>query len=307
MAKKPTTSRFPWYTSSFDLEGVGFGLLALVVAILLGTWVTLLGILFLIPVAVIILASRDATRTPPAISEAVLSPVDGVIVDISTVSTPRDLRWDEPDTKRIRIASSPFSINGVRAPMTGTVESFLIEPGAPAALSQDPDSADLREAFLLVSSEHGLVGTRIATGGLGPRLDIDLENGDGVRAGRKVGVRRLGGWCDVYVPQNVAINWETGMSVIGGETVLAKLTDVSDEGLVEKAPAAVEENVPDSTSEAVVAAEPAMPEKTAKVTDATVAEVATEEVKAEEPKSEPSEAAASVPKTTAKKAKPTDA
>ena len=232
MSKKSLSSRMPWYRAEFDLEGLGFGALALVLAIILGGLHWILGLIFLIIFAVIILASRDTERTSPSGADLVLSPNDGIIESVATVAPPRELRWDTPEVVRVRIASSPFSANGVRASMTGNVESFLIEPGAPATLAMDPDDANLREAYILISSENHAVGLRIATGGTGPRLDIDLEPADGVRAGRKIGVRRLGGWSDVYLPLGASVSFEPGMSVIGGETILSDLSAVSSSATV---------------------------------------------------------------------------
>lgn len=230
MSDKKSSNSLPvWYRTKFDLAGLGFGGLALLLAIIVGGipfigWI--LSIIFWIAVIGILFASRDSERTSPAGKSLVLSPCDGVISDIATVPPPREVRWDVHEVVRIRISSSPFSVNGIRSPITGNVESILEEEGAPAALATTADNSDLREAFFLVSGEDGVVGVRVATGGLGPRLDIDLEAGDGVRGGRKVGVRRLGGWCDVFLPLGSETTFEPGMTVVGGETIIADLATV---------------------------------------------------------------------------------
>lgn len=261
MAKKSLSSRMPWYRAEFDLEGLGFGGLALVLAIILGGLHWTLGFIALIACGVILLASRDTERTSPVEDDLVLSPCDGVIESVSAVSPPRELRWDTVEVVRVRISSSPFSVNGIRAAMTGNVDSFLIEPGAPSSLSTDPDNSDLREAFILIGKDKQAVGLRVATGGLGPRLDIDLETGDGVRAGRKIGVRRLGGWCDVFMPAGANVSLLPGMSVVGGETILSTLSDVSpsyDRSSVAQAPIVVEEPAPEAPVE--TSDEPVTPE-----------------------------------------------
>ena len=216
----------PWYRAQFDLEGLGFGGLALVLAILLGGIHWILMLIFFLVFIVVLLASRDTERTSPVGEDLVLSPCDGIIESVSSVLPPRELRWDTQEVVRVRISSSPFSVNGVRAPMTGNVDSYIVEPGAPSALSFDAENSDLREAFILTSNDKHAAGLRVATGGLGPRLDIDLEAGDGVRAGRKIGVRRLGGWTDVYLPGSAIVTMIEGMSVIGGESVLSDLSDL---------------------------------------------------------------------------------
>lgn len=262
MSKKDGKSTPPWFRARFDMEGLGFGALALVLAILSGAipWIGgLLSLFFWIAVVVIVFASRDVERTSPTGNHLVLSPCDGVVVSVSTTAPPRELRWDTPEVRRVRISSSPFSVNGMRSPITGNVESFLEEEGAPSALSLDADNSDLREAFVLFSGEFGVAGVRIATGGLGPRLDIDLEAGDGVRAGRKVGVRRLGGWCDIFLPLDAEITLESGMTVVGGETVLTSLEHADNDYVASPVESAVtppvsQNIVPDTAPDTVSAA-----------------------------------------------------
>lgn len=282
MAKKSLSVSMPWYRATFDLEGLGFGALALVLAIILGSVFWPLGLIFYLAFAVIILASRDCERTSPEGAGLVLSPCDGVIESVSEVSPPRELRWDQPEVVRIRIASSPFSINGMRAPITGNVESFLIEPGAPTALSMDSDNTDLKEAFILTSDEEKSVGLRIATGGLGPRLDIDLEAGDGVRAGRKIGVRRLGGWCDVYLPPGSSVSLLAGMTVIAGET---KLCDGA-VSAAETGPETDEYGLPVKPETATPAEEPVVEEVSEPVPEETSEEAAEPDIAPDVPDEE---------------------
>ena len=261
MAKKSLSSSMPWYRAEFDLEGLGFGGLALVLAIILGGLHWSLGFIAFMAFVVIMLASRDTERTSPVGETLVLSPCDGVIESVSAVSPPRELRWDTVEVLRVRISSSPFSVNGVRAPTSGNVDSFLIEPGAPSALSTDPDNSDLREAFVLIGKDDQAVGLRVATGGLGPRLDIELEAGDAVRGGRKVGVRRLGGWCDVFIPSDATVSLLPGMSVVGGETILSDLSALSPS--YERSSVATEPVIADAVPVTTVPNEPAPVEPTA--------------------------------------------
>ena len=264
MSKKESRSMPPWYRAKFDLEGLGFGGLALVLAIVT-SWIAFIGgiisLIFWIAFVAILFASRDAERTTPVGTILVTAPCDGVIVDVATVPPPRELRWDTPEVVRIRLSSSPFTVNGVRAPITGNIESILEEDGAPTALALEPDNSDLKEAFVLFSGEQAMAGIRVATGGLGPRLDFDIEAGDGVRGGRKIGVRRLGGWCDVFLPLGATVSLMPGMSVVGGETILTDLEGVdtdtapASEAAYEATPTLVPEDV-----EVTPAVEPAVDE-----------------------------------------------
>ena len=260
MAKKKLgQGRLPWMTSKFDLEGYAAGALALILAILLAgfSWIFLL--LGLLAFGLVFFATRDDKRTPPDDNSLILSPCDGIVSDISPVTPPRELRIDATEMQRVRIASSPFTVNGVRAPVTGTVATFLVEAGSPTAIATNPDNSELDEAFVHIRSDHGPIGVRVAAGGLGPRVDLDLEPDDGVRSGRKIGVRRLGGWCDIYIPLDLEIQARVGQSVIGGETPVAVTkrmqalpgpdakSDAADAEIVSEAPTAVSDEMPDTT------------------------------------------------------------
>ncbi|MEM6947927.1 MAG: hypothetical protein AAF486_07535, partial [Pseudomonadota bacterium] len=116
------------------------------------------------------------------------------------------------------------------------------------------DEAGLAQAFVTFSRGVVPLGVRVAAGGLGPRLDITAEAGDSVRVGRLIGVRRLGGWCDVWLPGNAGVAVWPGMTLKGAET---QLTRSSGEGAAAPAPEAEAEPFPmptldDLGSEAVL-------------------------------------------------------
>jgi phosphatidylserine decarboxylase len=84
-----------------------------------------------------------------------------------------------------------------------------------------PDRAGLSGIYVALESGARALGMRLATGGLGPRLELLSEPGDAVRLGRQIGILRLGGWCDLYVPEGARITAWPGQTLIGSETVLA--------------------------------------------------------------------------------------
>ena len=48
-----------------------------------------------------------------------------------------------------------------------------------------------------------------------------MVHGDVVRLGRSFGTRRLGGWCEVYLPADIRTHVWAGQTLTGGETVIA--------------------------------------------------------------------------------------
>jgi phosphatidylserine decarboxylase len=246
----------PWMTAGIDWEGVAAALGALLVALLLGAiW----GPLFWIGFAGVILAifaARWSHRTPPDMASGVVAPCDGVIVSIESVEPPSELRLNETRTTRIRIASAPTATNKLYTPIAGSLESLIVQAGEAGVLfAMRPDDDGLSIAYLTFESRGQQVGVRLATGGFGPRMELTTEAGDIVRLGRPFGTRRLGGWCDVYVPASVGRLVWPGQTVVGGETVFGRLKTQGDTELPSDSPEA-EDDVAETDEPLAIEAEP---------------------------------------------------
>jgi phosphatidylserine decarboxylase len=216
-------NRFPWLRSGFDLEGYVGALAAWLLAILLGwLWSPLFWIGFVAAV-VILFATRTAERTAPAGEDLIVAPCDGMVVSIGGATPPDELRLPTGSWTRVRVSVGPTKTNGLYALMDGGLDHIILETGDPAAFAATkPDRPGLSVAYVSLESGSRAIGMRAATGGLGPRLEINGEPGDAVRLGRNIGTLRLGGWCDIYVPADVDIMPAVGQTLIGSETVLGR-------------------------------------------------------------------------------------
>lgn len=218
--------RFPWLRGGFDLEGYVGALAALLVGILLGY---VLGILFwlgFIAAVVILFATRTAERTPPEAEDLIVTPTDGMVVSVGGATPPDELRLEGAEWTRVRVSIGPTQTNGIHAPMDGAIDHIIREVGDPAAFAaMKPDRPGLAVAFVSLQSGERAVGMRFATGGLGPRLEIDAEAGDAVRLGRNIGTLRLGGWCDLYLPAAVTVLPTPGQTLIASETILGRFDE----------------------------------------------------------------------------------
>lgn len=217
--------RWSWARTGFDAEGLVGALAAWLTGLLLGAIWGPLFWLGMILAVVILLGTRKQVRTPPDAANLVLSPCDGVVHSIEMVMPPSELRLPTGDRLRLRIASSPATTNPIYAPITGEVTSIILEdPNPSVVLAGNPMTPGLAVAHLKLESVGDAVGLMISTGGFGPRLDVSSEAGDAVRAGRVIGKRRLGGWCDVYLKPGARLLVSPGQSLIGAETVLCRLS-----------------------------------------------------------------------------------
>lgn len=246
-----------WTRIGFDLEGVVGALAAWLIGILLGS---LWGPLFWLGAGaaiLVLMATRSQNRTPPDVANLVVAPCDGLVHSIKLAVPPTELRIGGGERLRVRIASSPFSTNPLHAPITGEITSLILEEPNPSVLiATEPDMAGLAVAHIAFESLDDTIGCSIATGGFGPRLDVLSEVGDPVRIGRKVGKRRLGGWCDIYLSANARPLVRPGQTLIGAETVLCRLKLEDQPAMA----APIEREIETPTPEPTPVSEPAAPE-----------------------------------------------
>lgn len=277
MANDLEGRRAPWMRMAMDWEGVAAALGALLVGMLLGwLWDPLFWIGFAGAV-VAVFAARWSHRTAPDEPAAIVAPCDGIIVSVKRAEVPPELRLSDVYATRIRISTGPTATNKLYAPIAGVVQTLIHEVGENnVPFATGPTEHGLTEVYVTLESLGEEVGLRLATGGFGPRLDVTVDVGDSVRTGRVIGTRRLGGWCDVYVPSKVDETVWAGQTIIGGETILGRLSTPSDEDLFEAS--AVEAALP------TVEVEPDTSDDMDDIDDATVsdADAPEEAVKAED-------------------------
>ncbi len=207
------------------MEGWVGALAGILVGLLLSLLFWPLFLIGLIGAVIILFATRTAERSIPEQDDVMIAPCDGMVVEISGAVPPDELRLEGEGWTRIRMAASPFSSNGIYAPIAGAVDHVIRESGDQAALfASKVDAPGLAALFVSFEGGEQKTGIRIATGGFGPRLELQSEPGDAVRLGRTIGTRRLGGWSDIYVPVKSKLQVWPGQTVIGGETILAHFT-----------------------------------------------------------------------------------
>lgn len=231
MSDESERQSLPWLRTSFDWEAVAAAAGAFLAALLLGwIWAPLFWIGFAAMV-VALAAGRWSRRSPPDLAYGVVAPCDGVVVSVGYGDAPQALRLKGESLVRVRIASSPASTNKLYAPMAGGVEIVSLQQGEPSSpIAPKVEGDGLTRAYVTFESQGEQAGVALATGGLGPRIELSVEPGDVVRLGRSFGTRRLGGWCDVFLPADIRTHVWVGQTLTGGETVIAHFrSSVSDE------------------------------------------------------------------------------
>jgi len=203
----------------FVLPFATLALLAFVAAFKSGRpWLWFLSFLLLFLTLFFAYFFRDPTRQIPAGENLILSPADGKIVAIETVSEPLFLK---SPAQKISIFLSPLDVHINRTPASGKVDYFSYLPGKFLAAYEDKASTDNEQTAIGITSPYGKILFKQIAGVLARRIVCRLKLGQEVQAGEKFGMIRFGSRVDIFLPEGLELKVQKGDKVTGGETVMA--------------------------------------------------------------------------------------
>jgi phosphatidylserine decarboxylase len=167
---------------------------------------------------------RDPRRLTPVGEQWVVSPADGLVTYVGPSEAPSEFGLTGSFT-RISIFLSVFNVHVNRIPVTGRVERLHYHPGKFLSATLDKSShLNERQSVLLRDSEgRSFLVVQIA-GTIARRIVCDLEESQDVQLGQRFGIIRFGSRVDLYLPEGVAPLVSLGQTMVGGETILADLS-----------------------------------------------------------------------------------
>ena len=160
---------------------------------------------------------RDPERTIPQDAGAVVSPGDGKVTDVSTVTVAGRQQT------RLSIFLSVFNVHVNRSPITGVIRDIRYQRGQ-YLNAMNKTSAELNEQNIVTVEGDGqtVVFKQIA-GLLARRIVFHPKVGDRLERGQRVGLIKFGSRVDVVVDVSARVNVKVGDRVKGGASVLAYL------------------------------------------------------------------------------------
>ena len=199
-------------------DGYYYGFAFIAAAILLG-WLThpVWAIIPLLLASFFLWFFRDPDRAITAEPGAVVSPADGKITDVATVTTGSEKQL------RLSIFLSVFNVHVNRVPIGGVIRDIRYQRGK-FLDARSPDCADLNEQNIVTVEGQGqtVVFKQIA-GLLARRIVFNPKVGDRVERGQRIGLIKFGSRCDVFLDASARPNVKVGDRVKGGASVLAYL------------------------------------------------------------------------------------
>jgi len=160
---------------------------------------------------------RDPERTVPATAGAVVSPGDGKVTDISTLTTGNDKQL------RISIFLNVFNVHVNRSPISGTIRDVRYQRGKYLNAMNVASAEQNEQNVVTVESEGQKVVFKQIAGLLARRIVFYPKVGDRLERGQRVGLIKFGSRVDVLMDASARPNVKIGDQVKGGESVVAYL------------------------------------------------------------------------------------
>ncbi len=204
-------------------EGMIFGAIFFIITIILWHLFIPLGWLGFILTLWCFYFFRNPERVTPTRAGLIISPADGIVQMIQTVTPPKTLGLDGPRI-RISIFMNVFNVHVNRIPLEGTIKKIIYYPGKFLNASLDKASEDNERQSIVVQTEGKIqiAFTQIA-GLIARRIRCDVKEGQEVKTGQVFGLIRFGSRVDVFLPVDVNPLVCVGQKMTAGETVLADL------------------------------------------------------------------------------------
>ncbi len=168
---------------------------------------------------------RDPQRITPVDDYLVVSPADGIVTAIEEgADFPEELDSQSKKGTRVSIFLNVFNVHVNRIPVTGIVTKTSYRPGKFINASLDKSSKDNERQSVLINTVDGReVGLVQIAGLIARRIICNLNEGDQVKSGARYGIIKFGSRVDVFLPEGVKPSVLLGQTMIGGETVIARL------------------------------------------------------------------------------------
>jgi phosphatidylserine decarboxylase len=211
-------TQFPIAREGFPFIGCGALLTLFAKAVLGDGWVAFFALLTLFCTWFF----RDPHRVVPEGDGLLVSPADGVIVDISKI-------YDEQVIKgpaiRVSIFLNVFNVHITRVPVEGRVVDISYNPGRFFAANVPKASLENEQNSVILETPWGkkVIVTQIA-GFIARRIVCWIKKGAVMNCGERFGLIRFGSRVDIVFPVGVALRVSKGDRVCGGQTILGKLT-----------------------------------------------------------------------------------
>ncbi len=191
-------------------EGYKFLAIAILITIFLYFFSGFLGLVSLVLTAWVYYFFRDPERTSINDDNYLVSPADGLVVQVEEVGGPKELNLENKKFTKVGIFMNVFDCHVNRTPCDGKISEIIYKPGK--FLNASLDITNNQAQDIIVVQIAGLIARRIVCE---TSKDKDLKQGD------RIGMIRFGSRVDVFF-ENYTTLVKVNQKTVAGETLLAK-------------------------------------------------------------------------------------
>ena len=160
---------------------------------------------------------RDPEREIPQDLGAVVSPGDGKVTDVSTITLGNDKQL------RLSIFLNVFNVHVNRSPIAGVVRDVRYQRGKYLNAMNVVSAEQNEQNIVTVEGDGQKVVFKQIAGLLARRIVFYPKVGDRLERGQRVGLIKFGSRVDVLLDASAQVNVKVGDHVKGGSSVLAYL------------------------------------------------------------------------------------
>ena len=203
-------------------EGYKFLAISILLTFLVLFFSKFLGFVFLIITVWVYYFFRDPERFSINDDSFLVSPADGLIIDISEKSGPEELRLENTTFTKVSIFMNVFNCHVNRTPTSGTIQEIYYKPGKFVNASLDKASEENERNYFKIKSakdNEEIILVQIA-GLVARRIVCEVEQGQELKQGDRIGMIRFGSRVDMFF-KNKKVLAKIGQNVIAGESLIA--------------------------------------------------------------------------------------
>jgi len=203
-------------------EGYKFLAIAIIITIVLYFVSNFLGLICLVLTIWVYYFFRDPERISINDENYLVSPADGLVLDVSEKSGPKELGLENKNFRKISIFMNVFDCHVNRAPCAGKISEIFYKPGKFINASLDKSSEENERNYYKIINKQGneIVVVQIA-GLIARRIVCEASKDQELDQGARIGMIRFGSRVDIYFENYIPLV-KVNQKTIAGETLLAK-------------------------------------------------------------------------------------
>ena len=165
---------------------------------------------------------RDPERYPINDEDYLVSPADGVVLQVKETNGPKELNLENKTFTKVSVFMNVFDCHVNRIPCSGKVSKILYMPGKFFNASLDKASEDNERNYYKITNTNGedVVVVQIA-GLIARRIVCETNEDTDLQQGDRLGMIRFGSRADLYF-ENYKPLVKVDQKTIAGETLIAK-------------------------------------------------------------------------------------